>query len=112
MGNSLSNESSLTSQLRFTTVKFICPECHEIPDVMDEQDNTILLRPCGHEFWRTDLTAVIEHLQTLDDLIQHHDAVTTPLERQSIREDILAMGAKFDADLERCGIRSESISEG
>lgn len=63
--------------------------------MMDEQDNTILLRSCGHEFRRTDLAAVIEHLQTLDDLIQHHDAATTPLERQGIREDILAMGGEI-----------------
>lgn len=61
-----------------------------------------MLRPCGHRFQRSDLVAIIDHLHALDDLIQRHDAATTPFERQGIREEIHAMGAKLDADAERC----------
>ena len=102
MNNPLGDESSSASQRQFTTVEFVCPKCHEIPDVSEVRESVILLRPCGHKFRCTDLAAITEHLQIFDDLIQRLNTTPTPLERQGIREDIHTMGAKFDADLERC----------
>ena len=102
MDDPFSDQSSSGSQLTFDAVEFVCPACHETPEATEERGNTILLGQCGHAFRRDDLIAVIEHLRVLDDLIQRHDAATTPLERQRIREEIYAVGTKLDADAEQC----------
>ena len=86
MDNPLGDESSSASQRQFITVEFVCPKCHEIPNVSEMRESVILLRPCGHKFRRTDLTAITEYLQILDDLIQRLDAATALLKRQSIEK--------------------------
>jgi hypothetical protein len=90
------------NQLSLDTVEFACPSCLGTPEATEESSSTITLRPCGHAFRRSDLAGIIEHLRTLDDLIQRHDAATTPFERQGIREEIHAVGTKLDAETERC----------
>lgn len=102
MCDPFSGQSSPGSQFLLDTVEFACPSCCETPEVTEESGSTITLRPCRHAFRRSDLTRIIEHLRTLDELIQRHDAATTPFERQGIREEIHAVGAKLDADTERC----------
>jgi hypothetical protein len=112
MDDPFSGQSSPENQFTLDAVEFVCPACHETPEATEEGGSTITLRPCGHAFRRSDLTVVIEHLCTLDDLIQRHDAATTPFERQGIREEIHAVGAKLDAATERCTAHMDAVEMG
>lgn len=106
MDDPFRGQSSPSDQLEFSVVEFSCPYCHETPDLMaeadEEGDSTVTLRPCDHTFRRADLTTAITHLRALDDLMQRHDAATTPFERQRLGEEIHAVGAELDAAAERC----------
>ena len=102
MNEPSSGQSSLEDQVGLSAAEFICPYCQQTPDATEKMDSTVTLQPCEHVFRRSDLTIVIEHLCALDDLIQRHDAATTPFERHGIREEIHAVGAELDAATERC----------
>lgn len=112
MTEPFSGQSSPENQLSLDTVEFVCPSCLETPEATEESGSTILLRPCGHTFYRSGLTDIIDHLRTLDDLIQRHDAAITPFERQGIQEEIHAVGAKLDADTERCTAQRDPSQTG
>jgi hypothetical protein len=103
-----SGQSSPENQLTLDTVEGVCPSCHKTPEATEKEGSTITLRPCGHTFRRSDLVKIIDHLRALDELIQRHDAATTPFERQGIREEIHVVGTKLDANVKRCTVHRDS----
>ncbi len=102
MADPFSGQASSEDQFSLSVVEFVCPHCQKAPDAIEETGSTITLQPCEHVFHRSDLATVVEHLCALDELIQHHDAATTPFERHGIREEIHTLGVELDTAIEQC----------
>ncbi|MFC6963374.1 hypothetical protein [Halocatena marina] len=68
----------------------------------DSVEPMTTLRPCGHSFPHSTVTAVTEQLHVLDDLLERHANATSGFEIQCLREQIQSTGTKLDAIVDRC----------